>query len=82
MSDEKPTADDIMHALVAIHLATNEILLCMTKTLEQSGAMKSEDFEANLRALTARIAAEKSEHVASVMFDFADQLHRDERKVN
>lgn len=78
MSKHKTTPQEVLETTAIIHAATTSILLALTKTLEEAGAMNAKHFEANVRMLAERTAREKSGPMAEVMLDFADQLSRED----
>jgi hypothetical protein len=66
--------NNAVEVVATTHSATMNILLCMVKILEEAGAMKAEDFEGFVRIVAERTAREKSQDVAMLMLEFADQL--------
>lgn len=71
------TAEQMMDAAVQLHSATTGLILALARTLEAAGTIRVADFESNVRELAATTRQHRSEQVADLLVDFADQLNRE-----
>jgi hypothetical protein len=79
---QKQDPEELIRLAAHLHSATTNILLCLTKVLEENGALRAEDFEAIVRIMAQGKTGRKSPEMAALMLDFADQLSREDKPRN
>lgn len=80
MARKTDHTDDILDALAHMQVANNVAIMALVRALEASGAVKTEEYEAFLRGIAARMHQKGETGPASLLDDLADRLKRGEVK--
>ncbi|KAA0679595.1 hypothetical protein DTW90_37445 [Neorhizobium sp. P12A] len=72
---KKPS--DIRDAIAQLNAAHTSMLLALVKTLEETGTIKAQHYEANVRIVAAMTAKDHPGLAAELLALFAEQLRRD-----
>ncbi|MBW9064957.1 hypothetical protein JNB71_16760 [Rhizobium herbae] len=74
MAKAQTPIEEMTQVAADTHAATMNILLALTKALEEADCIRVENFEEIIRVMAEAAARNGSPAVAALMVDFADQL--------
>ncbi|MGV1985632.1 hypothetical protein ACQZ5N_03360 [Agrobacterium sp. 22-221-1] len=73
----RPDNDELLEILAHMQVANNVAIIALVKALEDSGAVRAEEYEEFLRGIAARMHQKGDNGPASLLDDLADRLKRD-----